>query len=152
MHIVLYEPEIPSNTGNIARTCVVTGTTLHLIEPLGFRIDEKSVRRAGLDYWQDVDIHVYKDFDAFLTENKGGNFYFLSTKGKAYYHERSFKEEDYLIFGPETRGLPEEILSAYEDQVLKVPMGKSYRSLNLSNSVAIVLYEGLRQLGFKDML
>lgn len=152
MHIVLYEPEIPSNTGNIARTCVVTGTTLHLIEPLGFNIDEKSVRRAGLDYWQDVAIYVYKNFEEFLEKNSGGSFYLLSTKGKKYYDKVVFKKDDYLIFGPETRGLPEELLKEYEEQVFKIPMGKDYRSLNLSNAVAIVLYEGLRQLGFPDMI
>lgn len=152
MNIVLYEPEIPSNTGNIARTCVVTGSKLHLIEPLGFSIDEKAVKRAGLDYWEDLDIRIYKSFEEFLELNPQGTKYLLSTKGSKYYSEASFKEDDYLVFGPETRGLPENLLNDFSESVLKIPMGKTYRSLNLSNAVAIVLYESLRQLDFANLI
>ena len=151
MHIALYEPEIPSNTGNIGRSCAVTGSSLHLIEPLGFKTDDKSLKRAGLDYWKDINVCYYKNFEAFLENNPQANCYFLSTKGEQYYSDITYKDDDFLVFGPETRGLPETLLKKYQAQVIKIPMGENLRSLNLSNAVAIVLYEGLRQNSFKGL-
>lgn len=151
MNIVLYEPEIPSNTGNIARTCAITGTTLHLIEPLGFSLEDKYLKRAGLDYWEFLDLHRYKNIEEFYEKNPAGPYYFLSTKGEKTYTEMSFEEEAYLFFGPETRGLPIELLRENWTQVCKIPMGDKFRSLNLSNAAAIVLYEALRQNGFKGL-
>lgn len=151
MNIVLFEPEIPANTGNIARTCAVTGARLHLIEPLGFSLADKYLKRAGLDYWEYLDLTIYKDIEDFFERNPGANCYYLSTKGERPYAEVDYGEEDYLIFGPETRGLPMELMAPHWGNVLKIPMGERFRSLNLSNSAAIVLYEALRQNGFKGL-
>ncbi len=151
MHIVLYQPEIPANTGNIGRTCVATGTILHLIEPLGFRLDEKSIQRAGMDYWKELDVRRYMNFEEFLDKNPGAKIYMATTKAKNLYSQVSFGENDYLMFGKESGGIPEEILVNYEDDCIRIPMLDSIRSLNLSNSVAIVLYEAYRQQNFKNM-
>jgi len=151
MNIVLHEPEIPSNTGNIGRTCVATSTVLHLIKPLGFSLDEKSLKRAGLDYWKDLDVRVYEDFPDFLEKNPGAHIYMATTKGHKTYAEVSYAPDDYIMFGKETAGIPEEILVDYEEDCVRIPMNGEYRSLNLSNSVAIILYEALRQNGFAGM-
>lgn len=150
MNIVLFEPEIPQNTGNIVRTCAATGAKLHLIEPLGFDISEKAVKRAGLDYWKDCEIFVYKNLEDFYAKNKG-NFYYASTKASKRYDEVDFNADDYIFFGPETRGLPEELLHDKYEFALRIPMKAGCRSLNLSNSVAIVLFEALRQQNFSDL-
>ena len=149
-NIVLLEPEIPQNTGNIARTCGATGATLHLIEPMGFSIDEKHVRRAGLDYWHLVTIKTYKNIEEFYSKNKG-TFYYVSTKSEKTYCDVEFKEDDYFIFGKETKGIPEDILIKNRDMCIRIPMDEEARSLNLSNSVAIVIYEALRQTGFANL-
>lgn len=151
LNIVLYEPEIPSNTGNIGRTCVATGTRLHLIEPLGFRLNEKSIRRAGMDYWEHLDVTRYIDFQDFLDRNPGAKIYMASTKAPRVYTEVSFEEDCYLMFGKESGGIPEEILLEHQDTAIRIPMLDQIRSLNLSNSVAIVLYEALRQQNFAHM-
>lgn len=151
MHIVLYEPEIPSNTGNIGRSCAVTGSSLHLIEPLGFKTDDKSLKRAGLDYWKYISVYYYDNFEDFMKKNPYANCYFLSTKCKEFYSDVTYKGDDFLIFGSETRGLPESILEQHKDRVVKIPMGENLRSLNLSNAVAIVLYESLRQNSFEGL-
>ena len=151
MNIVLVYPEIPQNTGNIARTCAATGSTLHLVKPLGFDIDEKAVRRAGLDYWDKVSLRVYENLDEFFKQNENGRFWFLSTKADHSYTDVEYSENDYLIFGKETHGLPEPLLKENYQQTLRIPMLPTLRSLNLSNSVAIVLYEALRQLGFPGL-
>lgn len=151
MNIVLYEPEIHSNTGNIARTCAITGTTLHLIKPLGFSLEDKYLKRAGLDYWEHLDLKIYENYDEFLGKNKDGVLYFLSTKGEVSYTEKEYSDDDYLVFGPETRGLPINIMEPHWENVCKIPMGEKFRSLNLSNAAAIVLYEALRQGGFKGL-
>ena len=148
MNIVLFEPEIPYNTGNIGRSCVLTNTKLHLIKPLGFSIDEKEVRRAGLDYWHLVDLTVWESFEDFVKGNPDGNFYFATTKCKNRYSDVKYKENDFIIFGPESRGLPKEILEKYADRCITIPMIPMGRSLNLSNSAAIILYEALRQTNF----
>lgn len=150
INIVLLEPEIPANTGNIGRTCVATGSKLHLIEPLGFDIDEKSVKRAGLDYWQHLDVTVYKDFEDFLTKNKGARIFMATTKARQTYADVKYEEDCYIMFGKESAGIPEEILLDYKDTSIRIPMLENIRSLNLSNSVAIVAYEALRQLDFKN--
>ncbi|MBO4695373.1 MAG: tRNA (uridine(34)/cytosine(34)/5-carboxymethylaminomethyluridine(34)-2'-O)-methyltransferase TrmL [Clostridia bacterium] len=149
-NIVLVYPEIPQNTGNIARTCSVTGARLHLVKPLGFDIDNASLKRAGLDYWDELDITVYENLEEFFEKNKG-NYYFLSKKGAKSYANIEYKDGDYLIFGRESVGLDEDLLRANYDNTLRVPMREKSRSLNLSNTVAIVLYEALRQTGFKDL-
>ena len=151
MNVVLYEPEMPANTGNIGRTCVATGTRLHLIEPLGFKINEKALKRAGLDYWDKLDVTVYSDFQDFLDKNPGAKIYMATTKGKHVYTEISYPSDCYLMFGPESRGIPEEILVKHPEACVRIPMWGDIRSLNLSNSVAIVLYEALRQNGFEHM-
>lgn len=151
MNIVLYEPEIHSNTGNISRTCAITGTVLHLIKPLGFSLEDKYLKRAGLDYWEHLDLRIYENYDDFLDKNKGGRCFFLSTKGERAYTDVAYQENDYLVFGPETRGLPMELMEKNWQNVCKIPMGENYRSLNLSNAAAIVLYEALRQGGFKGL-
>ena len=148
MHIILHQPEIPGNTGNIGRTCVATGTSLHLIEPLGFRLDEKAIRRAGMDYWKDLDVHRYMNFEDFQAKNPGARIWFATTKAKRIYTEVAFVPEDYIMFGKESAGIPEEILIEHEENCIRVPMSPDIRSLNLSNSVAVVLYEALRQNGF----
>ncbi len=151
MNIVLYEPEMPANTGNIGRTCVATNTRLHLIEPLGFKINEKSLKRAGLDYWDQLDVRIYCDFKDFLEKNPGARIYMATTKAEQVYTKASYEPDCYLMFGPESRGIPEELLVEYRDTCVRIPMWGSSRSLNLSNSVAILLYEALRQNGFPEM-
>ncbi len=154
IHIVLVEPEIPQNTGNISRTCAATGCALHLVKPLGFRIDEKAVRRAGLDYWQYLNLTVHESYEDFIRSEEGkGKFYYCTTKGKHIYSETNFNtdEDIYLLFGRETRGLPERILKQHPEECIRIPMINEARSLNLSNSVAIVAYEALRQQGFEKM-
>ncbi len=151
MNIVLLEPEIPANTGNIGRTCVATGTRLHLIEPLGFDISDKAVRRAGMDYWKDLDLAVYKNFEEFLHKNPNAKLYMATTKAKRAYTEVSYEPDAYIMFGKESAGIPEEILLDYQDTCVRVPMIGDIRSLNLGNSAAIVLYEALRQNNFEGM-
>ncbi len=151
MNIILHQPEIPQNTGNIGRTCVATGTSLHLIEPLGFRLDEKSIKRAGMDYWQHLDVHRYVNFEEFLAKNPDAKIWMATTKAKHTYSDVEFGENDFIMFGKESAGIPEEILVDYEDTCIRIPMLPEIRSLNLSNSVAIVLYEALRQQGFASM-
>lgn len=151
MHIVLHQPEIPANTGNIGRTCVATGTRLHLIEPLGFRLDEKQIRRAGMDYWEHLDYERYVNYEEFCEKNPGATIYYATTKAKKCYTDVSFGPDDYLMFGKESAGIPEEILVENEEHCIRIPMLSEIRSLNLSNSVAIVLYEALRQNHFLDM-
>ena len=149
LNLCLFHPEIPQNTGNIARTCAVTGSRLHLIRPLGFDISEKSVRHAGLDYWNEVDIAVYDSIDDFMAKHSSDVFWLFSKKGKLPYTSAAFDERNtYLIFGPESTGLDEELLRAYPDRVLRIPMRHGVRCLNLSNSAAIAAYEYYRQLGF----
>ena len=148
-NIVLYQPEIPPNTGNIIRLCANTGCQLHLIEPLGFKLEDKQLRRAGLDYHEWADVKTYPNLDALKPKQA---IYALSTKGKKHYHQASFKKGDYLLFGPETRGLPEDYLATLdEDLILRLPMLEHSRSLNLSNTVAVVTYEALRQNQFSDL-
>lgn len=151
MHIVLHEPEIPSNTGNIGRTCVATGTVLHLIKPLGFKLDEKSLKRAGLDYWQDLDVRIYENYADFLEKNPGAKVFMATTKAHQTYTEVTYGPDDYIMFGKETAGIPEEILVENESTCIRIPMKESYRSLNLSNSVAIILYEAFRQQEFDGL-
>ena len=154
-NVVLIEPEIPQNTGNIARTCAATGSVLHLIEPLGFSVSEKAVRRAGLDYWDKVTVKTYSDLADFYEKNKGAfdagaTGYFASTKAKKVYSEVAYKDGDFIFFGKETKGIDESVLAANYDTTVRIPMWGEIRSLNLSNSVAIVLYEALRQNGFEN--
>ena len=151
LNIVLFEPEIPANTGNIGRTCVATGTRLHLIEPLGFRLNEKAIKRAGMDYWQDLDVTTYVNYEEFLEKNKGAKIYMATTKSKQTYTEVSYEPDCYIMFGKESAGIPEEILVKHPDTCVRIPMIGETRSLNLSNSVAIVLYEALRQNNFDHM-
>ncbi len=151
LNIVLFEPEIPQNTGNIGRTCVATNTRLHLIEPLGFRLDEKSLRRAGMDYWKDLDVTTYTNFDEFMSKNPGAKIYMATTKAPNVYSEVSYEPDCYIMFGKESAGIPEEILVHHKENSIRIPMVGDIRSLNLSNSVAIVLYEALRQNNFTGM-
>ncbi len=151
MHIVLHQPEIPANTGNIGRTCVATGTSLHLIEPLGFRLDEKAIKRAGMDYWQHLDVNQYINYEDFKTRHPGAKIWYASTKAKHVYTDVTFGPDDFIMFGKESAGIPEEILLENEENCIRIPMLSEIRSLNLSNSVAIVLYEALRQQGFEQM-
>jgi len=151
MNIVLFEPEIPANTGNIGRTCVATGSKLHLIEPLGFVLNEKSIKRAGMDYWEHLDYERYINFQEFLEKNNNPKIYMATTKSKQNYTDVSYEEDAYIMFGKESAGIPEEILVDYEESCVRIPMLSDIRSLNLSNSVSIVLYEALRQNGFKSM-
>lgn len=151
MNIVLHQPEIPANTGNIGRTCVATGTVLHLIEPLGFRIGEKELKRAGMDYWNDLDVRRYMNFEEFLEKNPNAKIWMATTKAKHVYTDVEFGPDDFIMFGKESAGIPEEILVDYEDTCIRIPMLEKIRSLNLSNSVAIVLYEALRQQNFSNM-
>lgn len=152
MNIVLVEPEIPQNTGNIARTCAATGSHLHLIKPLGFSLADKYLKRAGLDYWNLMTYTVYESFEDFLQKNPGANCYFASTKAARSYCEVQYGEDDFLVFGRETKGLPEELLRENYDRCMRIPMRAEARSLNLSNSVAIVLYEALRQHSFRGLM
>lgn len=148
MHIVLLEPEIPPNTGSIARLCAATLSPLHLIEPLGFKIDDKHLKRAGLDYWEFVDLRVHRSWEEFLKTTAGKKLLYFSKRAEKSYPMAPYRESEYLVFGPETRGLPQALLDANSDSCFRIPMmSKDVRSLNLSNAVSIVLYEGLRQLG-----
>lgn len=151
MHIILHQPEIPANTGNIGRTCVATGTSLHLIEPLGFRLNEKEIKRAGMDYWEHLDVTRYVNFEEFREQHPDAKIWMATTKAKHTYTEVSFGPDDFIMFGKESAGIPEEILVKNEENCIRIPMLPEIRSLNLSNSVAIVLYEALRQNGFSDM-
>lgn len=153
LNIVLVEPEIPQNTGNIARTCAATGTRLHIIEPMGFKIDDKKLKRAGLDYWHLLDITYYKNLDDFFSKNEG-NYYFFTTKAPNTYSDIEYPDKSYLFFGKETKGLPEELLKENKEKCVRIPMlnDSSARSLNLSNSVAIGVFEVLRQWDFGDLL
>lgn len=151
MHIILHQPEIPANTGNIGRTCVATGSSLHLIEPLGFRLDEKSIKRAGMDYWDSLDVTRYINYQEFQEKHPGAKVWFATTKAKKVYTEAVFGMDDYIMFGKESGGIPEEILVDHEQDCIRIPMLDSIRSLNLSNSVAVVLYEALRQNDFQGM-
>ena len=151
LNIVLYEPEIPANTGNIGRTCVATGTRLHLIEPLGFRLDEKSLKRAGMDYWKDLDVTTYIDFNDFMEKNPGAKIYMATTKAPNVYTDVKYEPDCYIMFGKESAGIPEEVLVEHKEDSIRIPMLGDIRSLNLGNSVAIVLYEALRQNGFREM-
>lgn len=150
-HVVLLEPEIPANTGNIGRTCVAAGARLHLIEPMGFEINEKQVRRAGLDYWEKLDYCIYNSFSDFLKKNPGAVLYMATTKARQVYSDVHFEDGAYIMFGKESAGIPEEILLDYEETSIRIPMLGDIRSLNLGNSVAVVLYEALRQTGFSGL-
>ena len=151
IHIVLLEPEIPANTGNIGRTCVATNTKLHLIEPLGFSLSEKALKRAGMDYWQQLDVATYVNYEDFLKKNPGAKLFFATTKGRHVYSDAQFTDGCYIVFGKEGAGIPEELLKEHPDTCVRIPMCGESRSLNLSNSVAVVLYEALRQQGFSGM-
>ena len=151
LNIVLFEPEIPQNTGNIARTCAATGASLHLVEPLGFQIDDRKLKRAGLDYWHLLDITYYQNTDDFFTKNAGGAFYFATTKGRHVYADVAYPDDAFLVFGKETKGIDESILVKNEETCIRIPMISEARSLNLSNSVAVVAYEYLRQKGFAGL-
>ena len=152
INIVLHEPEMPANTGNIGRTCVATGVRLHLIGPLGFQINDKMLKRAGLDYWDKLDVTEYDDYKDFLAKNPGAKVYMATTKAHKIYTEVNYEEDCYIMFGKESAGIPEEILLQYPDTAIRIPMLEAARSLNLSNSVAIIIYEALRQQGFPGML
>ena len=151
MNIVLHQPEIPANTGNIGRTCVATGSTLHLIEPLGFRLNEKDLKRAGMDYWDKLDVRRYINIEDFLNKNPNAKIWMATTKAKQVYTEVAYGPDDYIMFGKESAGIPEEILVDYEDTCVRIPMLDEIRALNLSNSVAIMLYEALKQHDFYSM-
>lgn len=153
LNIVLLEPEMPANTGNIGRTCCATGTRLHLIEPMGFRINDKTLKRAGLDYWDKLDVVIYDCYDDFLEKNPNARekMYLATTKSRRNYTDVSYEPDAYIMFGKESAGIPEEILVQSEETAIRIPMNQEIRSLNLSNSVAIVLYEALRQNQFQDM-
>ena len=151
MHIVLVEPEIPGNTGNVARLCAATGMSLHLVRPLGFSTDDKHLKRAGLDYWHLLDIFYHDSVDELLSAKQGASFYFFSTKASRLYTEADYSPEDYLVFGKETAGLPERLLSEHRDTAVRIPMRRGARSLNLSNAVAVASYEALRQLSFRSL-
>ncbi len=150
MNIVLVEPEIPQNTGNIARTCRATGSVLHIVKPMGFTIDDKKLKRAGLDYWHELDIRYYENLDDFFEKCKG-TYYFCSTKAQKRHSDAVYQDGDYLVFGKETKGLPEDLLHEHYESCVRIPMLPDIRSLNLSNAVAVVLYEALRQLDYDSM-
>lgn len=152
LHIVLVEPEIPQNTGNIARTCALTDVALHLVRPLGFQINDKTLKRAGLDYWNLVDVNYYDDFTEVLDKYPQGNFYYATTKSDRNYSDVKYEDESFFVFGKETKGLPEEIVEGNPDKTIRIPMITNIaRSLNLANSVNIILFEALRQLGFPNI-
>ena len=151
LNIVLYEPEIPQNTGNIGRTCVATGSRLHLIEPLGFKLSEKALKRAGMDYWEDLDVTTYINYEDFLKRNPGARIYMASTKAPNLYTEVDYEPDCYIMFGKESGGIPEEILLEHQEDAIRIPMLNDIRSLNLAKSVAIVLYEALRHNHFDHM-
>ena len=148
LNIVLVEPEIPQNTGNIARTCAATGARLHIVKPMGFTIDDKKLKRAGLDYWYLLDLTYYENIDEFFEKNKDGKFFFFTTKAQKAHSEAEYTDKAYLIFGKETKGLPEELLLKHPEECVRIPMIDDARSLNLSNAVAIGTYEALRQMGY----
>lgn len=150
-NIVLVEPEIPQNTGNIARTCAATGSKLHIVKPMGFEIDDKKLKRAGLDYWHLLGIKYYENLDDFFEQNKDGRFFYSTTKAQYTYADAQFLDGDYILFGKETKGLPEELLYKHPERCIRIPMISEARSLNLSNAVAIVAYEALRQTGFNSL-
>jgi len=153
INIVLFRPEIPQNTGNIGRTCVLTGAKLHLIGPMGFHIDDKTVAKAGLDYWKELDVTLYSSYEELREKYPDATFYFSSTKGKKFHSEVKFQDNDFIVFGRESSGLPEYIMSENQGQLFRVPMVvTTTRSLNLSNTVAIVAYEALRQMGYPKMV
>lgn len=147
-NIVLVEPEIPQNTGNISRTCACTGSALHIVKPMGFEVTDRQLKRAGLDYWDKLDLTYYENLDEFFEKNAGGRFFYLSKKAKARYTDVSYRAGDFLVFGKETKGLPEHLVFNNPDTALRIPMAEGLRSLNLSNTVALVLYEALRQTNF----
>ncbi len=151
-NIVLFEPEIPQNTGNISRTCACTGAALHIIKPMGFEITDKHLKRAGLDYWDKLKLTYYENLDEFFERTKGGRYFYLSKKASKRYTDAAFKDGDFLVFGKETKGLPEHVVFDNPDTALRIPMAKDLRSLNLSNTVALVLYEALRQNGFEGLV
>ena len=153
INIILYEPEIPLNTGNIGRTCVATGTRLHLIEPLGFRLTEKNIKKSGMDYWERLDVTIYDDFEDFLDKNPDAknNIFYATTKALKGYCDVKYDKDSYIMFGPESRGIPEKLLVDNKDKCIRIPMKEEERSLNLSNSVAVILYEALRQNDFLDL-
>ena len=152
MNIVLLEPEIPANTGNIGRTCVATGTKLHLIKPLGFSLDEKAIRRSGMDYWKSLDLAVYDNYQDFIDKNPGAKIYMATTKARNSYTHVSYEPDCYIMFGRESAGIPEDLIIQNKENTIRIPMVGDIRSLNLSNSVAIVTYEVLRQNNFEGML
>ena len=153
INIVLHEPEIPHNTGAIARTCVLTNSKLHLIKPFGFDLDDKHLKRAGLDYWKYLDITIYEDLDDFFEKNKDINFYLATTKTNNIYSDVKFKDGDFIFFGKETAGLPEDLIKKYSERAIRIPMIKDLkRSLNLANSCTVILYEALRQLDFMNLI
>ncbi len=152
INIVLVEPQIPQNTGNVARTCAATGASLHLVKPMGFTVDDKKLKRAGLDYWHMLDITYYDGLEDFFERNRGGNFFYLTTKGRRIYTEVEFPDNTFVLFGREDAGLPEELLKDNEETSLRIPMVGDARSLNLSNTAAIVTYEILRQWNYPDLL
>ena len=151
LNVVLVEPQIPQNTGNISRTCAVTGAKLHLVKPLGFEVSDKHLKRAGLDYWDKLDITYYDGLDDFFERTKGGVYYYFTTKGRKVYSDAEYEDNCYLIFGREDKGLPEELLHDNKDSCVRIPMRPELRSLNLSNSVAIAVYETLRQWDYPDL-
>ncbi len=151
LHIILHQPEIPQNTGNIARTCAATGASLHIIRPMGFEIDDKKLKRAGLDYWHQLDITYYEDLEDFKKKHPEARIYYFSTKAPRAYTQVTYEDEVFLMFGKETRGLPEELLQAHPHTTVRIPMRDRLRSLNLSNSVAIAVYEVLRQKDFAGL-
>lgn len=151
LNIVLVEPQIPQNTGNISRTCAVTGAKLHLVRPFGFEISDKHLKRAGLDYWDKLDIYYYDDINDFFSKNMGGNFFYFTTKGKKVHSDQQYPDNCYIIFGREDKGLPEELLYNNMENCVRIPMRNELRSLNLSNSVAIAVYEVLRQWDYPDL-
>jgi tRNA (cytidine/uridine-2'-O-)-methyltransferase len=152
VHIVLVEPEIPANTGNISRTCAATGSVLHLVRPLGFSTDDRQLKRAGLDYWHLLDIRYHDSLQEVWDKHPDGRFFYASTKGGQWYSDANYQPDDFLVFGKETKGLPESVLAAHRDEVVRIPQIPEARSLNLSNAVAIVVYEALRQTGFTGMV
>lgn len=151
LNVVLVEPQIPQNTGNISRTCAVTGAKLHLVKPLGFEVSDKHLKRAGLDYWDKLDITYYDGLDDFFERTKGGVYYYFTTKGRKVYSDAEYEDNCYLIFGREDKGLPKELLHDNKDSCVRIPMRPELRSLNLSNSVAIAVYETLRQWDYPDL-
>ena len=153
LHIVLVEPEIPPNTGNIARSCAITNSKLHLVEPLGFSIDDRSLRRAGLDYWKYVDVTVHGSLEEFTAEYGGRRMWLATTKGGTYYNEVEYRDGDMILLGRETAGLPRDFIRAHEDRAIRIPMSQDtkLRSLNLANSANIIMFEALRQLGYPGM-